>query len=276
MYAASREALAKSQSALTTELGAAGADLAATAATVGGELFAVVETLDAERTLRSALADPSAAAGLRTALAQRVFGGKVAPATLAVVEAAVGQEWSKSSDLLNSLVRVGREALLAAAAEQHQLDSVEDELFRLGRIVAANPALEQAISDRSKPAAAKQHLLSQLLHGKVTETTEALVRQAVGRVDGAGTAPAETFNELSGLAAQQRDRTVAHVRSAVPLTAEQTERLSASLVGIYGKPVAVHVEIDPSVVGGLVVRVGDEVIDGSAAGRLASLRKALK
>lgn len=273
MYAASREALATTQSALTSELQAAGPTTVAVAANVGEELFSIVGVLDVERPLRSALADPSADPALRTGLAAGVFGKKVSASTLAVLKAAVGEEWSKSSDLLNSLVRVGREALLAAAAEQKQLDSVEDELFRLGRIVAGNPQLEQALSDRSKPAASKQELLSRLLYGKVTAITEALALQAVSRT---GSAPADTFNELSELAAAQRDRTVAHVRSAVELTAAQAKRLAASLAEIYGKPVAVHVEVDPSILGGLVVRVGDEVIDGSAAGRLATLRKKLK
>jgi F-type H+-transporting ATPase subunit delta len=273
MYAASRAALAKAQSALNTELGAAGSDRVATAAKVGSELFAVVDLLTEERTLRIALADASAESSQRRELAERVFAGKLSAPALAIVAAAVGEEWSKSSDLLNSLVRVGREALLAAANEQNQLDAVEDELFRLGRIVAANPDLEQALSDRAKPAAAKQELVSRLLYGKATAVTEALAVQAVSRVD---RAPADTFNELSELAALQRERTVAHVRSAVELTAAQTERLAASLAEIYGKSVAVHVEIDPAVLGGVVVRVGDEVIDGSAAGRLASLRKALK
>ncbi|WP_016934667.1 F0F1 ATP synthase subunit delta, partial [Rhodococcus sp. R1101] len=183
-----------------------------------------------------------------------------------------GQDWSAQSDLTNSLVQLGREALLKAAADQDQLDTVEDELFRLGRIVAGNPDLEQTLSDRGTPASAKRDLLTRLLYGKVTAVTEALAVHAVGRLS---ESPADTFDELSALAAAQRDRAVAHVRSAAPLDARQEERLSATLTRIYGKPVTVHVEVDPELLSGLVVRVGDEVIDGSAAGRLAAVRKSL-
>lgn len=271
MYAASREALAQTRSALSAALGSVPA--AAAFAQTGADLFAVVETLDGQRNLRSALSDSSTAGAARRDLAGQVFGGKVSDAALSAVQAAVGQDWSTTSDLLNSLVRLGRESLLKAAADQGQLDTVEDELFRLGRIVAGDPSLEQTLSDRSAPTKGKRELLAKLLYGKVTAVTEALAVQAVGRLKAA---PADTFDELSTLAAEQRDAVVAKVRSASALSAEQSDRLAATLTRTYGKPVTVHVEVDPELLSGLVVRVGDEVIDGSAAGRLAALRKSFK
>lgn len=174
----------------------------------------------------------------------------------------MGQDWSVTSDLLNSLVLVGRESLLKAAADQGQLDAVEDELFRLGRIVAGDPKLEQSLSDRSVPAKRKRELLSKLLYGKVTAVAEALATQAVGRLK--NSAPADAFDELSNLAAAQREAVVAKVRSAAPLSSEQSDRLTATLTRTYGKPVTVHVEVDPELLSGLVVRVGDEVIDAAA------------
>ncbi|TQF65693.1 F0F1 ATP synthase subunit delta [Rhodococcus spelaei] len=274
MYAASREALTQTRSALESALAGVSAGAAtAAAAQTGAELFTAVEVLDGQRTLRAALADPSAPAAVREALAEQVFSAKVSAETLATLKAAAGQDWSSSADLRNSLVLLGRESLLRAADDQNQLDTVEDELFRLGRIVAGNSELEQALSDRARPSSAKRELLSKLLYGKVTAVTEALSNQAVGRLN---TAPADAFNELSELAAARRDKAVAHVRSASALSDAQVERLSATLSRTYGKPVTVHVEVDPELLSGLVVRVGDEVIDGSAAGRLASLRKTLK
>ncbi|WP_037177931.1 F0F1 ATP synthase subunit delta [Rhodococcus sp. UNC363MFTsu5.1] len=274
MYAASREALTHTRSALESALAGVSAGAAtAAAAQTGAELFTVVEVLDGQRTLRASLSDPSAPAAVRQALAEQVFSAKVSAEALATLKAAVSQDWSSSADLRNSLVLLGRESLLKAADDQGQLDTVEDELFRLGRIVAGDSSLEQALSDRATPTAAKRELLSKLLYGKVTAITEALANQAAGRLR---TAPADAFNELSELAAARRDKAVAHVRSASALSADQEERLAAILTRTYGKPVTVHVEVDPELLSGLVVRVGDEVIDGSAAGRLASLRKTLK
>jgi F-type H+-transporting ATPase subunit delta len=275
MYATSREALARTRSVANDALGSASAgEATAAAAQTGAELFAVVETLDGQRTLRTALSDASVSAERRSALAEQVFAGQVSEITAKVLKTAVSESWSKASDLLNSLVELGREALLRAAADQDQLDTVEDELFRLGRIVAANPQLEQALSDLGKPTSAKRELLGRLLYGKVTAVTEALAIQTVSRLK--KSAPADALDELAGLAAQVRDRAVAHVRSAAPLSDSQLEKLTATLTRTYGKPVTVHVEVDTELLSGLVVRIGDEVIDGSGAGRLAALRKTLK
>lgn len=275
MYATSREALARTRSVANDALGSVSAgEATAVAAQTGAELFAVVETLDGQRTLRTALADASVSGERRSELAGNLFDGRVSETTAKVVKAAVSDSWSKPSDLLNSLVELGREALLRAAADQNQLDTVEDELFRLGRIVAANPQLEQALSDLGKPVQAKRELLGRLLYGKVTAVTEALAIQAISRLR--RSAPADALDELAGQAAQVRDRAVAHVRSAAPLSDSQLEKLTATLTRTYGKPVTVHVEVDTELLSGLVVRVGDEVIDGSGAGRLAALRKTLK
>ena len=275
MYATSREALARTRSVANDALGSASAgDATAAAAQTGSELFAVVETLDGQRTLRTALADASVSGERRSELAGNLFDGKVSEITAKIVKSAVSDSWSKPSDLLNSLVELGREALLRAAADQDQLDTVEDELFRLGRIVAANPQLVQAMSDLGKPVQAKRELLGRLLYGKVTAVTEALAIQTVSRLR--RSAPADALDELAGLAASVRDRAVAHVRSAAPLSDRQLEKLTATLTRTYGKPVTVHIEVDTELLSGLVVRVGDEVIDGSGAGRLAALRKTLK
>jgi F-type H+-transporting ATPase subunit delta len=268
MYAASREASSRSREALRAAL--TGSD--SVAATTGSELFAVVAVLDDQRSLRVALADVSVPGSVRAELSERVFGGKVSAATLAVLTTAVAQDWSRTADMVDTLVLLGQEALLESAADSGRLGAVEDELFRLGRIIADNPDLEQALSDRAKPASARRELITRLLTGKAEPITVTLAEQAVTRQkSGIGAA----FDELSDLAASRRDQIVAHVRAAIALTAPQRERLAASLQRIYGKPVTVHVQVDASLLSGLVVRVGDDVIDGSAVGRLERLRREL-
>ncbi|MEV0298261.1 F0F1 ATP synthase subunit delta [Nocardia sp. NPDC050710] len=268
MYAASREACARSREALRAAL--TGSD--SVAATTGSELFAVVAVLDDQRSLRVALADVSVPGSARAELSERVFGGKVSPATQAVLTTAVAQNWSRTADLVDTLVLLGQEALLESAADSGRLDAVEDELFRLGRIVGDNPDLEQALSDRGRPASAKRELLAQLLAGKTESITLTLAEQVVTRQR---TSIGTAFDELSDLAAGRRDQIVAHVHAAIALSAQQRERLAASLQRIYGKPVTVHVQVDPTLMSGLVVRVGDDVIDGSATGRLERLRREL-
>ncbi|WP_054815903.1 F0F1 ATP synthase subunit delta [Nocardia arizonensis] len=268
MYAASREASARSREALRAAL--TGSD--SVAAATGSELFAVVAVLDDQRSLRVALADVSVPGSVRAELSERVFGGKVSAATLAVLTTAVAQDWSRTADLVDTLVLLGQEALLESASDSGRLDAVEDELFRLGRIVGDNPDLEQALSDRARPAVAKRELVARLLTGKVEPITLTLAEQVVTRRLGS---IGDAFDELSDLAAGRREQIVAHVRAAVALTEQQRDRLAASLARIYGRQVTVHVQVDPSLLSGLVVRVGDDVIDGSAIGRLERLRREL-
>lgn len=265
MHATSRDALAAVREQLTPES-------AGSLSEVGTQLFSVVALLDSERGLRRALADGSTEPVSRAELVTRLFRGKVSDATLEVLTVAARQRWSSSADLLDSLELLGREALLADAERSGHLDTVEDELFRLGRIVAGSPSLERALADRAAAAEQRRELIGGLLAGKVCSTTIELVEQVIGRLR---EEPADAFDALSALAARQREQSVAHVRSAVMLTDEQEQRLTAALTSTYGRAVTVHVEIDPAVTGGLVVQVGDEVIDGSVAGRLDAVRTRL-
>lgn len=262
MHATSRDALAVLREQLTPAL----------VAEVGTELFSVVTLLDAERGLRRTLADGSTDPDSRAELVSRLFLGKVSDATVAVLTAAVRQQWSSPRDLVDSLELVGRESLLRGAERDGQLDTVEDELFRLGRIVAASPSLERALADRTAAAGQRTSLVHGLLDGKVTAVTAALASQVVERLR---EEPADAFDALSTLAARQREQSVAHVRSAVSLTDTQLERLTRTLSTTYGRTVTVHVEVDRSLTGGLVVQVGDDVIDGSVAGRIETLRRRL-
>lgn len=271
MHAASRDALEQSRSVLQSRLSANPAG-GATGATVGTELFSVVDLFEGDRALRVAIADSSAPVEARQDLARSVLGWKIDEATLEVVLAAAASSWSNPRDLREGLVTLGREALLLSAREQGQLGAVEDELFRLGRIVAGSPEFEQALSDSTTTVEAKRALLGQVLYGKVTAVTEALASQAVARPEGM---PADDIDALSRQAAEIEGQSVAVVTAASELSQTQQDALSSKLAGIYGREMTVHVEVDPAVLGGMVIRVGDEIIDGSVSGRLAAMRRVL-
>ena len=112
-----------------------------------------------------------------------------------------------------------------------------------------------------------------MLGEKVAPVTAMLLEQAVRTPRSRNLDVAA--EQLSELAAARRDRYVAHVRTPVRLTAEQEQRLTDSLSRLYGRPISVQAELDPDLLGGLVVRVGGELIDGSVAGRLAAARRSL-
>lgn len=273
MYAASsREALEGTRVELEASLRGA-ADPAGAAATAGDELLSVATVVSGDRALRSALADSATAPAERARVAEAVLTGKVSDITCVAVASAASRAWSSESDLVAGLQSLGCEALLQSARDRGRLDSVQDELFRLGRIVKANTALEQALSERSRPVADRVALLKSLVAGKVDPVTERLAILAVSRTD---VAPGDALDELSQLAAASAGRKVAYVTSAGELSADQREQLGRRLAEIFSAPITLHVEIDPELLGGLVVRVGDERIDGSIAGRIANLRRSVR
>ncbi len=270
MNAASRDALAATELQLLQATDGAGP---AEITGLADELFEVAALLDSESTLRRTLADASTAPGSRQELGRDLFADRLGARALPVVLEAVGARWSHPTDMVHGLERLGRTALLVQAERSGRLDAVEDELFRLGRIIGGRPDLERLLSDPAGDPEGKAVVVTDLVDDKVESVTRDLVRQLVAHSRGRHVS--EGLEELAEMSARRRERSVAHVRSALPLTDEQQQRLSAALQRIYSRPIAVHLEVDPEVGGGLVIRVGDEIIDGSTAGRLQALRGSL-
>lgn len=269
LHGASRQSLAAARETLGTLLRSGDTDLVA----LSDELFAVTATLDRERGLRRALTDPARSGEDRAGLARAVFGDRVGGAAADVLVWAVRARWSAPRDLADAIELLAVEALVAAAEQAGRLDTVEDELFRTGRIVAGHPELRAALADRSAPVEVRAALIEDLLGDRTTEETRRLVRQAV-------TAPRgrsfdRVLTEYGQVAADRRSRLVATVTATVPLTEEQRDRLRRVLARMYGHDVHLNVQVDPAVVGGVRVEIGDEVIDGTVADRLDEARRRL-
>lgn len=240
---------------------------------LGNELFAVLRLLSSEPALRRSLTDPAVPPHVRTALADRLLKGKVDRHALDVVSDLVSSRWSRSLDITEALETLGRRALLGVAEKEGRIEEVEDELFRFGRILDREPQLSGLLGDRAQPAAGRVELLRKVLGRKVSPVTANLLEQTV---DSPQSVPLDrAAEELSELAAARKDRYVAHVRTSVRLSAEQEQRLTDQLSNLYGRAISLQVELDPSLIGGLVVRVGDEVIDGSVSSKLAAARRGL-
>jgi len=166
-----------------------------------------------------------------------------------------------------------RQALFAAADKDGDLDRVEDELFRLERILANEGEITGLLDERTVDVERRIGLLDTLIQGKVAPVTRSLVDHAVASQRKRSIVLA--IDDLLERAAARRERSVARVVSATPLTDEQEQRLTAALSDMYGRPISVRSALDPSLRGGLVIRVGDEVIDGSIARRFATARAAM-
>ncbi|NUR02404.1 MAG: F0F1 ATP synthase subunit delta [Streptomyces sp.] len=262
MNGASREALAAARERLDALTDSTSAD----ATKLADELAAVTALLDREVSLRRVLTDPAQAGEAKAELAQRLLGSQVGGPTADLVSGMVRSRWSQSRDLVDALEELADTAELTAAQKRGALDDVEDELFRFGRIVSSNTELRAALTDRAATTAAKIELLHRLLGGRAVPSTERLVTRLVtaprGRSLEAG------LESLSKLAAERRDRLVAVVTSAVPLSDPQKQRLGAALAKLYGHKMHLNIDVDPEVLGGIRVQVGDEVINGSIADRI--------
>jgi F-type H+-transporting ATPase subunit delta len=268
--AASRHA----QAELRARLDAETADTVSAELTeLAQELYSVADLLISAPRLRRIVGDPSTTEESRTAVIDELLGSKVRPATLAVVKAAVAQRWSSPWDLTDGLEQAGDDVLLRTAESGDKLDTVEDELFRFERILDGESELTTLLDEVSVPAERRTALLRDVVFGRVHPVTQALLARAVASTRKRHIELA--IDDLLQAAAARRNRSVARVFSAVPVTAQQEQRLVAALTGMYGRPVAVRTAVDPSVRGGLVIRLGDELIDGSVAGRFSTVRTAL-
>jgi F-type H+-transporting ATPase subunit delta len=170
-------------------------------------------------------------------------------------------------------VRGYAQALLAVAGAEGAIDRVQDELYAFAQSVARHGDLREALTDTGLPAERKKAVIGELLGARAHPLTATLVGFLVDAGQARRIGP--IAEELAREAAHRSERTLAEVRTAVPLSEAQRTRLAEALTRATGHPVELRVDVDPSVVGGVVARVGDEVFDGSLASRLTEAKQYL-
>lgn len=260
MGSATTQALAATTSALN---GTDGLSLE-----VAGELFVAARALADSPHLSGALTDAAAEPQARRTVVSAVFGGTFDPRAVALLDTAVQQRWSSSDDFVDAVEELAiRSAAVADAGD------LEGELFGLLQTVAANPELELALGSRVGDAASKGALVERLLAGRASEATRLVAGAIVQR-------PRERrvrqlLERAIRIVSNQRGRIVATVRAAAPLNEQQRSRLTETLAARYGTAVSLNLVVDRSVVGGLRIEIGDDVIDATVASRLTDLRQRL-
>jgi ATP synthase F0 subunit b/ATP synthase F1 delta subunit len=238
---------------------------------LSSELVQVAQMLDREIVVTRYLTVPAEDAAPRVQLIERLLSGKVGDATLEVLRSAVSERWSANSDLIDAIEHVSRQALLEIAEREDKVDEVEEQLFRFSRILDAQPQLSILLADYGVPVEGRVALLRKVLDsasGRVNRIVTALLTQTVELLRGQSAEEAVQF--LAEIAVARRGEIVAAVSAAAELSDGQRSRLTDVLGRIYGHPVAVQLEIDTELLGGLLISVGDEVINGTLASRLAA------
>jgi F-type H+-transporting ATPase subunit delta len=266
LRAASRESLG----ALVAEFDRVADGLDADGLTkLADELGSVVSLLVAETSLNKHLAEPTDDPAPKVRIVETLLSGKVGQQTLDILKFAVSQRWSTEANLIDAVEHIARVALLKRAETAGEIDDVEEQLFRFGRVLDTEPRLAGLLSDYTAPADARIALLDKVLdQSGSNETAAALLRQTIGQLR--GERADEAVIDLAELAVARRGEVVAHVSAPAELSDAQRTRLTEVLSRIYGHPVSVQLDVDPDVLGGLSIAVGDEVIDGSIASRLSA------
>jgi len=258
MGSASREALRAAVDQLVATTGV-------TVAT-GDQLLSVGRAVDDSAQLRAILADPSVAPTDKSRLVAQIFPGISATATK-LVDTIVSARWSSGDELVDGLEQLGIRAI--AQGDSHSA-VIESELFDFARITAGDAPLELALgsklADPKGKAAIVQELIGTKAHAGTVAIIEHLVSSPRGRRIG------EMLAAAADIVAAAGARRIATVTSAAPLSAAQQERLTKALAKQYGSDIQLQLVTDPAVVGGARVQVGDDVIDGTIASRLADLK----
>lgn len=265
MQGASRSALAESREVFSQAL-----DQDTDRGRLGEELLQVAGVVSGNAVLRRSLADPSREPKPKADLVTRLFAGRVSDEALHVASTVASRRWAGEGDLTATLESLGVEAILAQAEGAGRLSQVEDELFRFGRIVDGTGELRAALTDRRAPSAAKVKVVRSLLSERSAPETVRLAELAATH---RSTRFDHALEGYLAIAARRQEQLTATVTTAVPLSEQQLERLTTALGTLYGRAIRANAVIDPDVVGGIRVDIGDEVIDGTILRRLDEARR---
>ncbi|SDT40038.1 ATP synthase F1 subcomplex delta subunit [Pseudarthrobacter equi] len=273
MAGVSSESLATALAALEVKLPTASLQLAK-------ELFGILGMVDSSAGLRRALTDPSRNGDEKSALVRQLVGGKVSADAAEVAGGLASSRWASARDIGDALETLAATVVISVAENKSAvsasgitgLEELENDLFSFNQAVASSHEVQRALSEPQASGAAKAALAEKLVPG-VSEEAKVLITQAVTQPRGIkATRLVERFAEL---AAKRQQRWIATVSVTRPLTSTQLSRLQAGLNALYGRELKVNINVDPALIGGIRVQVGDEVLDASVISRLGELQRQL-
>jgi F-type H+-transporting ATPase subunit delta len=263
----SRQSLVAARTALDAAV--KGVD-AAVASTLSAELFFAADILGSNISVRRALTDTSRDAAAKSILIKDLLASKLGAITVGLLTELSALRWSGAKDLVQVIEQLAVEAEASAANISGELDRVENEMFVISRTISNSSELRKAF--KSDAHNAKRQLVADLLKNASSSTTK-LTSQMVNSWRGRSIESA--FADYQWALAARRNRVIALVRIAAPMSQAQQDRLAAALTKQVGQPVRMNIEIDPTVLGGVSVKFADEIVDGSVSNRLAGAARAL-
>lgn len=273
MAGVSSESLTKALAALEAKLPTASLQLAK-------ELFGILGTVDSSAGLRRALTDPSRSGDEKSALVKQLFGGKVSADAVEIASGLASSRWASARDIGDALETLAATVVIAVAENKSAvsasgitgLEELENDLFSFIRTVASSHDVQRALSEPQASGAAKIALARKLVPG-ASEEAIVLIGQAVSQPR--GIKPTKLISRFAEFAAKRQQRWIATVSVIRPLTEAQASRLQAALNALYGRELKINMIVDPALIGGVRIQVGDEVVDASVLARLGQLQRQL-
>src|ERR671920_2069029 len=269
-----------SSESLATALAALEAKLPTASLQLAKELFGILGMVDSSAGLRRALTDPSRSGDEKSALVRQLVGGKVSADAAEIAGGLASSRWANARDIGDALETLAATVVISVAENKSAvsasgisgLEELENDLFSFNQAVASNHEVQRALSEPQASAAAKATLAEKLVPG-VSEEAKVLITQAVTQPR--GIKPTRLVERFAELAAKRQQRWIATVSVTRPLTQTQLARLQAGLNALYGRELKVNINVDPALIGGIRVQVGDEVVDASVLARLNDLQRQL-
>jgi F-type H+-transporting ATPase subunit delta len=246
---------------------------ASDAASFASDLFTILTVLSSSVGLRRALTDNARDKSAKAELISNLFGKNIKADARALLATAASLRWSSPAELADAVEHLAVEAQSAAAEKSNEQESLENELFDFARSLVANPDFRQALNTSADSDEGKLALLDSVVKGKYASSTVTLLQKVVTLRRGRSIDA--TLAAYAHFVSTHNNRVVAHVKSAIALSADQQKKLVAALTKQMGKDVHVNIEIDPKVLGGISIRYADDVIDGTMVNRLAEAGRAL-
>ena len=243
---------------------------AKTASTLSSELFFVTDVLGSNISVRRALTDPSRDAQSKSVFVKDLLASKVGAPALGLLTEISALRWSGAKDLVQVIEQLAIEAEASAANISGELDRVEEEIFVVFNTITNSSELRKAF--KSDAVQAKSKLAQEILKNASPSTSKLLSHMVNSW---RGRSIEATFADYQWALAARRNRVIALVKVAAPITQDQQTRLVTALTSKVGQPVRINIEIDPHVIGGVSVKFADEIVDGSISNRLAGAARAL-
>src|SRR5919107_1207230 len=269
-----------SSESLATGLAELEAKLPTASLQLAKELFGILGMVDSSSGLRRPLTDPSRNGDEKSALVKQLVGGKVSADAAEIAGGLASSRWATARDIGDALETLAATVVISVAENKSAvsasgitgLEELENDLFSFNQAVASSHEVQRALSEPLASGAAKATLAEKLVPG-VSEEAKVLITQAVTQPR--GIKPTRLVERFAELAAKRQQRWIATVSVTRPLTPEQLARLQAGLNALYGRELKVNVNVDPALIGGIRVQVGDEVLDASVITRLSELQRQL-